>query len=244
MTPWQAANLRLTAFTVSPLKISDPAWWEEIVGQPAETKLQKALVRQETAPFENGKLSLAIHSGRIDWTFNSPDVTGENVEQLPLIGLFPESLEKFSKITHAWLSAKSCPPLKRMAFGAILWQPVTDVKTGYRNMASHLPFVKVDVEGSSDFLYQINRPRMSKRGIPGLKINRLSKWSVGTIKLVGLEAATQQNVASHQETFCSLEMDINTDLEFSGELPQGKLSEIFRELIDLGSEIAEKGDTA
>ena len=48
---------------------------------------------------------------------------------------------------------------------------------GYRELGRFLPAVRLD-EDSSDFSYQINRPRRSTV-IPELSVNRLSKWSVG-----------------------------------------------------------------
>jgi hypothetical protein len=41
---------------------------------------------------------------------------------------------------------------------------------------------------------------------------------------------------------CRLELDISTMPEWEGELPHDGLPEVFRELVDLGQEIAEKGD--
>lgn len=244
MATWQAANLRLTAFTDSTLKISEPTWWEEIVGHPPEAKVQRALIRQETGPFEKGMLALSIQSGRVDWNFNPPEATQDTLENLPLIGPFTECLDSFSKITQAWLSGNSCPAVKRLAFGGILWSPVKDKRSGYKSLQSFLPFVTIDTEHSSDFLYQINRPRNSQGEIPNLTINRLSKWSVVTLRLVGLAVATQQEVASHEGTYCSLELDISTSMSLSNPLPQDKLTELFKELADIGKEISEQGDKA
>ena len=41
---------------------------------------------------------------------------------------------------------------------------------------------------------------------------------------------------------CRLELDINTDGDFEGELPRQALPALWDELVRLGAEIAEKGD--
>ncbi len=98
---------------------------------------------------------------------------------------------------------------------------------------------------SSDFSYQINRPRISGSGIPDLKINRLSKWSVASWRLEEWSLGPQTTVKTleGQEAFsCRLELDINTAADFSGEITSQSLASIFAEQINLGAEIAEHGD--
>jgi len=239
---WQTATLRLTSFPIPSVKLDEASWWSEVVQKPSEAKLQKLSLYRETSAFENGKLILEVQPGRIDWLYRGPEMNTENLESLPLTGPFPSSLEVFSKLMLRWLSIKSYPPTKRIAFGAVLFQPIETVKSGYQRIIPFLPSVKLDPEGSSDFMFQINRARASKTGITGLKVNRLSKWSVGSMKLVAIESTMLEDVAFHEQVFCSLELDINTAQEFKGELPQDRLSKIYTELTSLGKEIAEKGD--
>ena len=93
-------------------------------------------------------------------------------------------------------------------------------------------------------MYQINRRRDSRLGIPGLEINRLLKWSC-------LERRTAQFVVGETATVSEdspsnfavrLEVDINTAPEYSKSLEPGNLADLFGEFVDLGTEIAEKGD--
>src|SRR4029077_16583024 len=76
-----------------------------------------------------------------------------------------------------WIKEMS-PTISRLAFGAVLFQSAESHETGYELLKSYLPKLEVDSKGSFDFLYQINRPRLSMSGIPSLQINRLSKWAV------------------------------------------------------------------
>ena len=97
---------------------------------------------------------------------------------------------------------------------------------------------------SFDFLYQMNRPRESLV-IPGVKVNRLSKWSVGMI----LRQTVELNVFDHGTTVypqpdlhhCLLELDINT-VPGPATLPQDRLIGLLEELVALGKEIVSNGD--
>lgn len=164
---------------------------------------------------------------------------------LPTVGSFPDAVSKFQQLMYRWLS--ECPPITRLAFGTILLQSVGSRIEGYERIAKHLPFVKLDGENSSEFAYQINRPRASNN-INALQINRLSKWSVMAMQhirfeiLVGQGTVAQQAPLGEGKSACRLELDINTSPAFSGELPKEWVLPIFDELIALGKEIAERGD--
>jgi len=143
-----------------------------------------------------------------------------------------------------WLDI--APPVVRLAYGATLFEPVPDRQTGYRRLSQLVP-VQIDPVGSEDFLYQINRPRTSRTGLPGLTINRLSKWSVAAFQNFVLmftipPVQPAQPQAGRPEIACRIELDINTAPSYTNELPHERLGEIFRELIDVGSEIADRGD--
>ena len=111
-------------------------------------------------------------------------------------------------------------------------------------MSALLPF-QLDPEHSSDFAYQINRPRKSERGLQCLKINRLSKWSV--ILLQGFQISVGQGVpkllpVAVPQAACCLQLDINTDEDHQTEFPRENIVAIFEELVESAQEIATKGD--
>jgi hypothetical protein len=242
LSAWQAENLRLTAF-INPAERIDPStWWECLVGEAPETKLQKPKTgeQEEKGRFKKGYLALQVQPTRIDWRFSSVLEQEKLLEAFPTLGSFPEALRSFVELMTKWL--KMCPPIDRLAFGALLVLPVEDKRTGYRQLSALLP-LEVDAEGSSDFTYSINRPRPSKSGIPNLKINRLSKWAFVVLRLAAVSVGRHVGHAPYDgPSACRLELDINTAAEFEGELPQEHILRIFDELVDLGQEIASKGD--
>jgi hypothetical protein len=106
--------------------------------------------------------------------------------------------------------------------------------------------VQLDTENSSDFHYQINRRRSSKK-IPGLSLNRLSKWAVNIAKFsqLALGPIVQEFVISANDLiFAHAELDINTVPDNQQPISPEQLPIIFSELIELASEIADQGDVS
>ena len=138
----------------------------------------------------------------------------------------------------------NCPELQRLAFGAVLLQPVEDRISGYSLLDAYLPTVNLDGEGSQGFLYQINRPR--RGAIEDQPINRLCKWSVQTRTIAGMMIEGQgiQPLPSgaHTSMSCRLELDINTNGDFTGKFSGEKALEVLRILRDFAIEIATEGD--
>jgi hypothetical protein len=243
---WQTESLRLTGFSPPNTKFDPSAWWLNLVGSPPETETSrpKAGIHKQEGLFEGKLLTLQVQPNRIDWIL-SPIVkpSEEPMETLPTLGSFEDVAKPFIDLMVQWLDVS--PPITRLAFGAVLVRLVPDRKAGYVEIAKYLPVVKVDADGSSDLFYQINRPRHSSSGISGLRINRLTKWSVLLFQRFGVnlgKAEIQTVGYESQESACRVEMDINTSPDFSGELPREKLPTLLKELTDLGRELAIKGD--
>jgi len=242
---WQAQTLRLTAFPSPAVQLGEPTWWKDLVGEPPETKISQPRIggQQEEGQLDEGrKLILRVEPTRIDWLL-TPDDRAREVKGIPTTGSFPESLQTFLQLMRRWFELATCPPAQRLAFGAILLLPVENQQAGYRQISAYLPF-PLDPEGSSDFSYQINRPRDSTSGISGLRINRLSRWSVARLTMgdITFGPASVSYAARHIHHACLLELDINTTPDFQGELSREQLLPIFQELVNLGQEITEKGD--
>lgn len=244
---WHVLTLRATAFVAPDAPTAPSDWWGQLVGLPPEIVISRPKLgqHQQDGSFEGRKLTLQIQPERIDWTFMPADVQSpeELEEGLPSAGSLSDALGPFHKLVLAWLPL--APPVTRLAFGAILFQPAENRRAGYAQIAGYIPSVKLDPDGSSDFLYQINRPRDSVSGIGGLRINRLTKWSVMLFERVRVEFKRPGVVAAGSlamRSACRLELDINTSPEFSGPLPHERLQSLFEELLTLGQEIAAKGD--
>lgn len=246
LNEWYVDLLRFTGFPTPDFQIQEPSWWQYIVGEPSETKVFHPRKRQfqDKGIFKEGELILEIEPFRIDWIYR---VTQSEFDQIKnSLGLLSEASKSFNESIQKWFDVDNFPTLQRLAFGALLIQPVKNRKSGYNRISKYLiNSVKLDPESSSDFLYQINRPRDSKLNFPELKINRLTKWSVQTHKHFGVAVGKEsKTVYESEESFaCRLELDINTMPNIKNRFNSDDSKNIFNELVNLGIEIAEKGDT-
>ncbi len=238
---WQTELLRLTVFR--PPGERDPGvdLWQRITGDVPDSQSVKPKTseRQEAGAFGEGKLLLQVDPIRLDW-FYFPDQNRKDGDRAGVS--FPASLELFCGAMKKWLV--DCSSITRMAFGAVLRLPVADRGTGYRRISELLPF-NVDPGTSSDFLYQINKP-LESTVVAGLKINRLSKWSVGFIAKQSIEFNVPNTEAVvrtlSQDSHCRIELDINTAPEPRIDLPEDKFAQLFDELVELGLVIVQNGD--
>ncbi len=239
---WEVESLRVTAFLTAP--VPEQKWWTELLGAEAESKTsnRRVQLQQEEGSFQGKKLNLLVRANRVDWVLAPQDDQAPQAGTLLSLGTLPGPIDPFLDLMLRWL--KLSPPVERLAIGAILLQPVADRRSGYREIAKYLPAVKLDAEGSSDFSYQINRRRRSTTGIPNLEINRLSKWSVAEFRFGALSVSPASVAFSEGEVIPALrlKLDVNTAPEFQGSLPENKLPNLLRELVDLTLEIAERGD--
>jgi hypothetical protein len=242
---WEVETLRASNFLASNANVNAEKWWQSVVGAEPETEVVKSKVGEKVqqGPFgDTAQLTLRLQPTRIDWLL-SPTVQEQRTAGISSVGRFDEICPRFVELVDRWFSLS--PPLSRIAFGAIVMFPVVDLVQGYRQLQEYLPVLKIDPEGSSDLLYRINRKRDSQSGIKDLKINRLISWVVASIEYRALEVFpghTAVAAPSAQTFACRVEMDVNTGAEFSGQFSPVQSPVVFKELVQLGYEIVEKGD--
>jgi hypothetical protein len=241
LSAWGVEKIRLTTFHASFAKAE--GWWESMTNQEPDSRVSKKGGDQaEIGPWEGLVLALTTQAqaGRIDWLASEP--VGETINPPSLT----ERLPAFSDLAKRWLVNERLPqPTNRMAFGLIVHLPVANLEEGYRRLSDYLPF-DIDRATSSDFLYQLNRPRDSTT-LPGVRINRLTKWSVGlfflqAVRLSG-SGVSVSNDRGPERCGCRLELDINTVFnEETPSLPHDSLQALFGEMVALSQEIISEGD--
>jgi len=240
---WLAEQLRLTAFPVAGSQPDIASWWQNVIGaEPENISSQPKLgIHQYEGNVGSGRVILVQQPGRLDWVyitaFDAQLGEPDEDNMLP----FASASEQFANWMVKWHGL--CPALKRLAFGAILNMPVSSREEGYRRIDGFLPSVQIDPVNSSDFLYQINRPREIAQ-IPSMRINRLTKWSVRATNRGRIEVAvgSPQLIPTALSFAVRLELDINTPQEFEGELRPEHVPSLFAELMRQGTEISVRGD--
>lgn len=239
-TKWQVELLRVTAFPIDNIAI-DTTWWNDLsLGEKDSRIISKDGVCRDEGLFEENKLYLNVHANRIDWIY-STDLT-KLQGPLPTFGEFSKVKQNFYNLIQKWLKIYS--EISRLAFGTILLYSAGDKEENYKLISKYLPNIIIDPKDSSDFFYQINRPRDSSSGISDIKINRLMKWSV--MNIYGLDINLLSNVTPVSRAkgiyACRLELDINTSADYNKQLAPKKLPNLFNELTFLGEEIISNGD--
>ena len=237
---WQTESLRLTVFPVDPSDATKAQHWQPLISTPAEAVQRPPQTQQviEEGSWNNARLQVVGQPGQVHWRTFSPTASPEGPM---LLGPFAGAVPPFRALMIRWLTQVSFP-VNRIAFGANVLLSASSLPVACRSLDGMLPSVKIDRNGTRDFMYRINRRRGSVHD-SSLRINRLATWSV--MQSIGLEVvigagvvpATRQLPGKH---FCRLELDVNTVPP--RELRQKKLSVTFDELVDAAIEIAEQGD--
>ena len=237
---WQTESLRLTVFPVDPSDATKTQHWQPLISTPAEAMQRPSQTQQviEEGPWNNARLQVVGQPGQVHWRTFSPIASPEGSM---LLGPFAGAVPPFRALMTQWLTQVSFP-VNRIAFGANVLLSVSSLPLACRSLDGMLPSVKIDRNGTRDFMYRINRRRKSVHD-SSLQINRLATWSV--MQSIGLEVVIGAGVVPAtrelpEKLFCRLELDVNTVL--LQELRQKKLSAIFDELVDAAIQIAEQGD--
>lgn len=246
MPDWRVEQLRLTVFLPTDLRQPAPSWWREIVGQePPNQTIQQGILIQHVGPLRGDycQFALEIKSGRVDLTFG-PLPSSQMPTGFPSFDELGRSLQVFRELLLPW--TEQITEVRRIAFGGVLTVAVLDRIAGYRALQPLLPSLTLDVERSSDLLYQINRHATSS-GIPGLHVNRLSNWGVVLAKMQQFQigpGGTPLVLGSNDTTFAAvrLQLDINTDADRVEPLPSGTIRPLCEELVGYGEQIAARGD--
>lgn len=243
---WMVETLRVTGFPADLIKETDQQWWSLLTGEQPENRTQNPRMGtlHEHGTFKSGVLTLDIQPMRLDFLYTvGMQQPHDSSAETQTIGLLQDVIEDYRTMAIKLFKLEPFPVLQRLAFGAILFQPVNDRKEGYSKLPTYLK-VPIDPEKSSDFFYQINRPRSSTI-IPGeIILNRLSKWSVAAYEFVAVQIKPDLKampVASMRHAI-RLESDINTSQDRRTPLNKDDLPAIFDELVDYALEISEKGD--
>ncbi|MHB0980544.1 MAG: hypothetical protein ACYC5Q_10845 [Thermoleophilia bacterium] len=242
---WWAESLRVTTFVQPIAGHPQEAWWAGVAGvQPeAITKQPRLGILQMEGVFEHCRLVLRTELGRVDWLLFPLDPADETLESVPFIGGFMETSDLFRRLLTPWFTDAGCPPASRVAFAGTLVSPVMSLADGYARLACYLgDSVKLDAEGSQDFLYQVNRRRAIDLDGRTCWVNRLSKWSVATLTTMRPDLSGSSIVSPLARYFARLEFDTNTEpgaIEDANGVQQAR---ILAKLVEMASEVAREGD--
>ena len=178
LSDWKVNQLRVTTFFPNAPQTISPNCWEEMVGSPPDRTASKPKLGlfQSIGQFDGGVLIQSSQPDRCDWLLQPSESKDDSSGEEPNLGSFSDFDHAMFKLALNWF--QKAPPVNRLALGVILHLPAESLQDSYKQLIPYLQKIPIDVKNSTDFFYQINRPRKSEvSGLNGLIINRLSKWS-------------------------------------------------------------------
>ena len=244
MIDWQVESLRFTLFRAIPSETVIPLWETLTREKPEKVEFQP---RRNTI-LEQGIIVLGCltHTSdpfRTDWTLSPSQEQQRKTESFPILGPLSQTKEYFIKMINDWITSQSTLETKRIALGSISLIITKNRPSAYKQLSTFLPHVQIDIENSTDFSYQINRPTKSTVE-PNLLINRLSKWSAPSLFGIGFLVKEKPEVIQDTKSYAAsrLELDINTSQDRQNPLPKSKLVTLLQELSRFVDEISTAGD--
>ena len=192
-----------------------------------------------------GVLQMVRQPGRVDIHHVFP-MKVEDAGTIDLVESLAASpaLTDFGARLNRWF--ESAPDCSRIALGCTARLIVDSRETGYKTLQAYLPSVTLDAMGSSDFSYQINRPRKSRAVDFPLQINRLTKWGVVTLSFranlpMEVAAVAPVQFASSRQ-MCRAELDLSTAEQNEKSLTSDVQRQLWNELTGLAVELLREGD--
>lgn len=240
---WELESVRITTFRTSQAE-DDRLLWDEVVGTEPDfegrSRSDQGFRYLAASPDKLGMRSLRVDRAgtKADWYVGSVRFHEPPADE-PMVGPLAETLPHLRTFMNLW-SRKSTGTSKRLAVGLILLgEAYAEKADAFRSLARFLPDVKLD-PAASDFLYQINRPRLSASSTFG--INRLSQWSI--IRMLDVQVdGDGRSTIPRSEYRRRVALDVNTSPEFSGVFRPDQQGSVLHELLGLALEIASMGDT-
>jgi hypothetical protein len=245
---WQAESLRATAFyNVGNTPSDVNRLWELLMhrqpDQVSSRPNERIHVAEGTFGGNEKQLRCAIGPDRVDWLLRAaPPPPNREPDGLLTVGTLAGVLSSFQDLGTRWLDISS--DIIRLAFGAVLLFEVSSTDEANARLNALLSSVSFEPEGVSDFLFRINRQR-ALSSLKGGSANRLGTWSsvqVGSVGIAIQGRGSPQVTHGRGNFACRLELDINTAGTFETSLSGAEAAEVFRELVGLGTEIAEQGE--
>lgn len=244
--PWLAESVRLTALWGQESG-ADRLSWESVVGRsPDQQEAQPRLgLKRESGSLGDGSASLEcrVSLSRVDWILVPVMSVETQMTTFPNVGTVDDAVDTLRTILFA--KAAETYEAPRFAFGLTATRHTDSAAESYRELQSLLKNLNLNLDGTSDFLYQINRPRPSV-AVPGMTINRVSRWMSSMVSGLRLVVPSQGPVARMSDSpinVTRVELDMSTPVDRQTPLPPESRAPLLEELVRLAIEQLSTGDT-
>ena len=242
---WLVQQSRFTVFHPGGGMATDlQDWWQGAFGAVPDIV--------ESRPGENtvrirgvavsGHWTVAAAAGRTDFILE-PDLGDSaavgDVWPLPDGATYRETVSEMANLVERWLVKEH--PVYRLAVGARLLAPGPDLYSVYSALGAFLPGLNLEGLRSPDFYLRINRERCLTVGV-SFAVNRLAAWAVAQGQSVSVSPAIGGVDVAPVRYAAHLDLDINTRTDESCLFSGASARAVFQTLMEMGVEIAERGD--
>jgi hypothetical protein len=247
---WLCESIRVSALGRAPELVSELDWKAVMGSDPEQRETQPRLgTVREIGPVLGGAavLEFRASAGRVDWALAPiipPDI---QLPTIPNVGSVTEAIRNFRDLIFEHVTRSYAA--SRFAFGMAAFHQQPTGGASYEELAALLHNAALLAPGTSDFVYQINRPRNSK-SVNGLVVNRLSRWS--SIAVHGLRLQITAPLSNLPESLLSsssptlqatrAEFDINSSAERREPIPAEMRRLLLDEFVELAEELLSAGD--
>ena len=240
---WLAELVRVTAFSVPGTPLASKGWKEVFGAEPDQVIRQPLLPHHESGPVDGARWIISRQPDRIDVAV-VPESPTSLPTDLPNVGdfqvLIDPLLARFEQVFEPNAA------IQRLAVGVISFTSVETMRDGIRVLQSVVPQLHRIPENATDILFQINVPVAAKDMDQDLSINRLLKWQIANIQVLGFGFAPAAGVAVQvpstvKRTVVRMELDINTVAERQTPLPKDKLGVLIRQLAMIAKDLSKNG---
>ncbi len=244
MIDWQVESLRLVLFRAKPIETVVPLWGTLTGEKPEKVDSQpRANIIVESGTVVLGSLTHSSDPLRITWHLSPSQEQQQKTTSFPVLGSLFEIKDQFIKMMNDWITSDFVPETNRIALGSVSLLINERRESAYAQLSPLLHHVEIDIENSTDFFYQINRPIQSTVEA-NLEINRLSKWGVIRSMGLGLLVGEKSKVVQDFKGYVAgrLELDINTSQHNKKIFSKKQLTLFLEEFSKLGDQISTEGD--
>lgn len=241
---WQVQSLRFTLFRTEPTA-SVVSLWETLTGQKPEKYDSQPRANRivEEGTVVLGSLAHISDPFTVTWTLSPSQEQQQRADSFPTLGSLVQIKGQFIQMMNDWLTSEAVPETNRIALGSISVILNQNKAAAYKQLSTFLPHLEIDIENSTDLLYQINRPIRSTAE-SSLIINRLSKWRAIRLVQIGFQLMEKLEQVEDIRNFVGnqLELDINTSQHNKKPLSKEKLVPLLEEFSRLANQISTEGD--
>jgi hypothetical protein len=238
---WEANQLQVVVFlgkAVSPADI-----FSAVTGEAPDSQEDrpKEGVRVQTGPFLRGSLQVILNPVRIDVVLSpslGPEILLGGASQT--LGDLAITLEDFASVIRKWLPSCGLPAL-RLALVVKALARADSTIGAYEILKDNLTSVTVEPGKMRDLLFRVNL-RAETAYMPEGYLNRLTTWAAFTAKTQVGPAGSLPTIQLEERHYAYREIDVNTPVEHSEELPSEQLVPIFDELLEVVRSTAKGGE--